>query len=157
MPRITLTIATNGVTGRVGYDQRLVRSVLVIRADGGFALPGGTTIWPEHVLVGRGLDKLKIIAERHGPDRYATGLDEALDRAGIHFDAQLASPRPGSRAGDSTAPPPRVPSGTPTYRTARASSPSGSPFPATGCSGVGSARGVPRAAGAVPDVPELTL
>jgi len=93
MSRTTLTIAMNGVTGRMGYNQHLVRSILAIRADGGYRLPDGTVIWPEPVLVGRNHEKLKVIAERHGLDRYTTGLDEALDGADIYFDAQLTGLR----------------------------------------------------------------
>ena len=93
MPRTTLTIAMNGVTGRMGYNQHLVRSILAIRADGGYTLADGTTIWPEPVLVGRNQEKLKVIAERHGLDRYTTELSEALDGADIYFDAQLTGLR----------------------------------------------------------------
>lgn len=93
MPRTTITIAMNGVTGRMGYNQHLVRSILAIRADGGYALPDGTVIWPEPVLTGRNHEKLKIIAERHGLDHYTTDLGEALDGADIYFDAQLTGLR----------------------------------------------------------------
>jgi predicted dehydrogenase len=93
MPRTTLTVAMNGVTGRMGYNQHLVRSILAIRDDGGYPLPDGTVIWPEPVLVGRNNDKLKLIAERHGLDRYTTDLGEALEGADIYFDAQLTGLR----------------------------------------------------------------
>jgi predicted dehydrogenase len=93
MPRTTLTVAMNGVTGRMGYNQHLVRSILAIRDDGGYPLPDGTVIWPEPVLVGRNHDKLKLIAERHGLDRYTTDLGEALEGADIYFDAQLTGLR----------------------------------------------------------------
>jgi predicted dehydrogenase len=93
MTRTTLTIAMNGVTGRMGYWQHLVRSILAIRADGGLSLPDGTVVWPEPVLMGRDGEKLKVIAERHGLDRYTTDLGEALDGADIYFDAQLTGVR----------------------------------------------------------------
>jgi predicted dehydrogenase len=93
MPRKTLTIAMNGVTGRMGYNQHLVRSLLAIRAEGGYTLTDGTTVWPEPVLVGRNTGRLKAIGERHDLDHYTTDIDEALGCADIYFDAQLTSLR----------------------------------------------------------------
>jgi predicted dehydrogenase len=93
MPRKTLTIAMNGVTGRMGYNQHLVRSLLAIRAEGGYTLTDGTTVWPEPVLVGRNTDRLKTIGERHDLDHYTTDIDEALGCADIYFDPQLTSLR----------------------------------------------------------------
>jgi predicted dehydrogenase len=95
MPRRTIGIAMNGVTGRMGYRQHLVRSILAIRDQGGFALPDGTVIWPEPILVGRTADKLKSLAEQHGLDRWTTSLDEALAEPDveIYFDAQLTQVR----------------------------------------------------------------
>jgi predicted dehydrogenase len=91
MPRRTIGIAMNGVTGRMGYRQHLVRSILAIRDQGGLVLPDGTALWPEPILVGRSAEKLKALAERHGLDRWTTSLDEALADPGveIYFDAQL--------------------------------------------------------------------
>ncbi|MGH3098578.1 MAG: Gfo/Idh/MocA family protein [Streptosporangiales bacterium] len=90
MARQTVGIAMNGVTGRMGYNQHLLRSILAIREQGGLPSADGSAIWPEPVLVGRNEQKLKAIAERHGLDRYTTDLDEALADAGveIYFDAQ---------------------------------------------------------------------
>lgn len=87
MTRAAMTIAMNGVTGRMGYSQHLVRSILAIRADGGLALTDGSVAWPEPepVLVGRDLGKLEAIAERHGLDQYTTDLDQALDGDGRFF------------------------------------------------------------------------
>jgi predicted dehydrogenase len=93
MTHKTMTIAMNGVTGRMGYWQHLVRSILAIRADGGLTLADGTVIWPEPVLTGRDAGKLQSIADRHGLDRYTTDLDEALAGADIYFDAQLTGVR----------------------------------------------------------------
>jgi predicted dehydrogenase len=79
----------------MGYRQHLVRSILAIRAQGGLALPDGTVVWPEPLLVGRSEEKLKAIAERHGLERWTTSLDEALDDPSIevYFDAQLTQQR----------------------------------------------------------------
>lgn len=61
----TLRIAMNGVTGRMGYRQHLVRSILPIRDQGGVVLPGGERVTVEPVLVGRNEDKLRALAEQH--------------------------------------------------------------------------------------------
>ncbi|SEL81001.1 Gfo/Idh/MocA family protein [Streptacidiphilus jiangxiensis] len=95
MTRRTVGIVMNGVTGRMGYRQHLVRSILAIRDQGGLTLPDGTVVWPEPVLVGRSEDKLRAIAERHGLAAWTTDLDAALaDPANeIYFDAQLTQVR----------------------------------------------------------------
>ena len=88
-------VIMNGVTGRMGYRQHLVRSILAIREQGGVALPDGDTVYPEPILVGRSEPKLAALAARHGLDDYTADLDEALarDDAEIYFDAQLTSAR----------------------------------------------------------------
>jgi hypothetical protein len=53
----------NGVTGRIGIRQHLVRSVAAIREQGGIPLPGGETLVPDPVLVGRNEKKLRSLAE----------------------------------------------------------------------------------------------
>ncbi|WP_037607445.1 Gfo/Idh/MocA family protein [Streptacidiphilus rugosus] len=95
MTHRSIGIVMNGVTGRMGYRQHLVRSVLALREQGGLALPDGTVVMPEPVLVGRSEEKLRAIAERHGLTRWTTDLDAALaDPANeIYFDAQLTQVR----------------------------------------------------------------
>jgi predicted dehydrogenase len=95
MARRSIGIIMNGVTGRMGYRQHLVRSILAIREQGGLRLPDGTLVWPEPVLVGRDEEKVKALAERHGLDRWTTDLDAALadPDAEIYFDAQLTQVR----------------------------------------------------------------
>ncbi|GGO46963.1 oxidoreductase [Streptomyces daqingensis] len=95
MTRRTVRIAMNGVTGRMGYRQHLVRSVLAIRENGGLDLGDGSILWPEPVLVGRRDLALKAIAERHGLDEWTTDLDAVLTDASIdvYFDSQLTSAR----------------------------------------------------------------
>jgi predicted dehydrogenase len=100
-PTEVIRVVMNGVTGRMGYNQHLVRSVLAINADGGVPLSDGTTVRLEPVLVGRSDAKLRDIAERHGIADWTTSLDEALDgfregsgtHGGIYFDAQVTSQR----------------------------------------------------------------
>src|SRR5256886_16617767 len=91
MSRETVGVIVNGVTGRMGYRQHLVRSILAIREQGGIALPDGTVLWPEPFLVGRDAGRVRAIAERHGLTRWTTSLDEALDQPDldVYFDAQL--------------------------------------------------------------------
>ncbi|MGW8331856.1 Gfo/Idh/MocA family protein [Streptomyces sp. NPDC055897] len=93
--RRTVRIAMNGVTGRMGYRQHLVRSLLAIREQGGLGLGDGTTLWPEPVLVGRREHALKAMADQHGLTEYSTDLDAVLADPGIdiYFDAQVTSAR----------------------------------------------------------------
>ncbi|QPP08731.1 Gfo/Idh/MocA family oxidoreductase [Streptomyces bathyalis] len=95
MTRRTVRIAMNGVTGRMGYRQHLVRSILAIREQGGIDLGDGSTLWPEPVLVGRRDLALKAIAERHGLDEWSTDLDAVLTDGSIdvYFDSQVTSAR----------------------------------------------------------------
>jgi predicted dehydrogenase len=95
MARRTVGIVLNGVTGRMGYRQHLVRSILALREQGGLVLADGTLIWPEPVLVGRNAEKLKTISERHQLANWTTDLDSALGDPGneIYFDAQLTQLR----------------------------------------------------------------
>jgi predicted dehydrogenase len=87
----------NGVTGRMGYRQHLVRSILAIREQGGLELGDGDVLWPEPVLVGRREHALKALAERHGLDPAAVScdLDAVLadESVEIYFDAQVTSAR----------------------------------------------------------------
>ncbi|MFD9486006.1 Gfo/Idh/MocA family protein [Streptomyces sp. NPDC059991] len=93
--RRTVRIAMNGVTGRMGYRQHLVRSLLALRDHGGLDLGDGTVLWPEPVLVGRREPALRAIAERHGLAHWSTDLDAVLadDTVEIYFDAQVTSAR----------------------------------------------------------------
>jgi len=90
-----VTIAMNGVTGRMGATQHLERSIAAIRRQGGVALDNGDTVWPEVVLVGRNADKLRALADRHGIDRWSTDLGDVLADEGVdvYFDAQRTSLR----------------------------------------------------------------
>lgn len=91
----TIGIIVNGVTGRMGYRQHLVRSLLALREAGGLALPDGERLLPEPVLVGRNEAKLAEIAARHGLSDWTTDLTAALARPDveIYFDAQLTAVR----------------------------------------------------------------
>jgi len=73
-----LGIIMNGVTGRMGTNQHLVRSIVAIRAQGGVALGNGDRVMPDPILVGRNEEKLAQLAAAHGIARWTTKLDAAL-------------------------------------------------------------------------------
>ncbi len=91
----TVGVVMNGVTGRMGYNQHLVRSILAINAEGGVALSGGERVALEPVLVGRSENKLRELCERHNLERWTTDLGEALAEKEnlIYFDAQVTQTR----------------------------------------------------------------
>ena len=78
MTQHRLGIIMNGVTGRMGTNQHLVRSIVAIRAQGGVALGNGDRVMPDPILVGRNEEKLAQLAAAHGIARWTTKLDAAL-------------------------------------------------------------------------------
>jgi predicted dehydrogenase len=82
-------IIMNGVTGRMGTNQHLIRSILAIRDQGGVPARNGELIVPDPILVGRNETKLARLAAAHGLERYTTDLGAALsdDSAQIYFDS----------------------------------------------------------------------
>jgi predicted dehydrogenase len=89
-------IVMHGVTGRMGTNQHLVRSILEIRKQGGVALKDGTRLMPDPLLVGRNAVKLEELARTHGIARWTTDLDAALRSRDdeIFFDAASTQLRP---------------------------------------------------------------
>jgi predicted dehydrogenase len=89
-------IIMHGVTGRMGTNQHLVRSIVEIRRQGGVALADGTRVMPDPVLVGRNRVKLEALARAHGIERYTTDLAGALadPRDTVFFDAASTQLRP---------------------------------------------------------------
>jgi predicted dehydrogenase len=89
-------IIMNGVSGRMGYRQHLVRSILAIRDEGGIELPDGTRATVRPLLVGRHESKLAELAARHGIEDYTTDLDAALSdpRWEIYADFLITQARP---------------------------------------------------------------
>jgi len=85
-----------GVTGRMGTNQHLVRSILEIRRQGGVMLKDGTSLMPDPILVGRDAAKLERLAKVHGIERWTTDLDQALANKNdsIFFDAASTQLRP---------------------------------------------------------------
>ena len=92
-----LGLIMHGITGRMGYNQHLVRSILAIRAQGGVALPNGDRVMPDPILVGRNAEKLAEIASRHGLSRTSTDLASALANPDdtVFFDAGSTQMRAG--------------------------------------------------------------
>lgn len=89
-PRV-LRIAMNGVTGRMGYRQHLLRSILPIRDQGGIPLPDGSRVTVEPILVGRSAAKLEGLARRHGVEHWSTDLDALIadPTVDVVFDASM--------------------------------------------------------------------
>jgi predicted dehydrogenase len=89
-------IIMNGVTGRMGTNQHLLRSIKAIIDQGGIKLSDGEVIMPDPILIGRSESKLAALAVRAGVNRYSTNLDAALaDPANqVYFDATLTGQRP---------------------------------------------------------------
>jgi len=89
-------VIMNGVTGRMGTNQHLLRSIKAIREQGGVKLSDSEVIMPDPILVGRSEEKLAALAARAGVSRYTTNLDSALADPNnqIYFDSALTGQRP---------------------------------------------------------------
>jgi predicted dehydrogenase len=95
MKEHNIGIIMNGVTGRMGTNQHLIRSVLAIRSQGGVRLASGDIILPDPILVGRNPEKVRALAAAHNVGRVAASLEEALGDPynRIYFDAQTTDRR----------------------------------------------------------------
>jgi predicted dehydrogenase len=91
-----LGIIMHGVTGRMGTNQHLERSIVAIRNEGGVRLSDGTRVIPDPILVGRNAARLQALASKHGVERWSTDLDAALDDRddSVFFDAASTQLRP---------------------------------------------------------------
>lgn len=98
MKEYRLGIIMNGVTGRMGTNQHLMRSIVEIIKQGGVDLGNGEVIMPDPVLVGRDAAKLAKLSAISGVQTYTTDLASVLDDPAysIYFDAQTT----GRRAAD---------------------------------------------------------
>ncbi|HER09749.1 MAG TPA: Gfo/Idh/MocA family oxidoreductase [Bacteroides sp.] len=83
-------IIMNGVTGRMGMNQHLMRSIVEIIRQGGVQMSSGERIVPDPLLVGRSEEKLKKLSERSGVMNWTTDLDSVLEDPAyqVYFDAQ---------------------------------------------------------------------
>ena len=84
-----LGVIMHGVTGRMGTNQHLLRSILALRAEGGVRLRNGDRVVPDPILVGRNEEKVRHLAEAHGLERWSTDLEAALGNREdeVFFDA----------------------------------------------------------------------
>src|SRR5438445_13465494 len=91
-----LGIIMHGVTGRMGMNQHLIRSIVAIRQQGGVTLSNGDTVMPDPILIGRNAEKIAALAKAHGIERWSTDLDKALQNPQdtIFFDAGTTQMRP---------------------------------------------------------------
>ncbi|MFP7478816.1 Gfo/Idh/MocA family protein [Terribacillus saccharophilus] len=91
-------IIMNGVTGRMGTNQHLIRSIAAIRAEGGVLLSNGDRLLPDPILVGRNEEKLAKLARENSVERYSTDLGAALADSYnvIYFDSQTTNRREAS-------------------------------------------------------------
>ena len=95
MKKHKIGIIMNGVTGRMGTNQHLIRSLSAIINEGGIKVNEYDIILPELVLVGRNENKLKKLSERVNVKKWTTNLEGVLadDQYQIYFDAQTTGRR----------------------------------------------------------------
>ncbi len=86
----------HGVTGRMGMNQHLIRSIIAIRNQGGVTLANGDKVMPDPILIGRNAGKMEALARAHGVARWGTDLDAALANPDdtVFFDAGTTQMRP---------------------------------------------------------------
>jgi predicted dehydrogenase len=96
MPTERLGLIMHGVTGRMGMNQHLIRSILAIRDQGGVLLADGRRIMPDPILVGRNAEKMQALAATHGIERWSDDLTAALANPDdtLFFDAGTTQMRP---------------------------------------------------------------
>lgn len=93
--RKRLKIAMHGVTGRMGYRQHLLRSLLPLR-EHGLKLENGSTVDVEIMVIGRDRDKIEELAQKHSITEWSTDVQQALDdpEVDVFFDAATTAMRP---------------------------------------------------------------
>ncbi|KAA6430344.1 Gfo/Idh/MocA family oxidoreductase [Dyadobacter flavalbus] len=91
----TIGIIMNGVTGRMGTNQHLLRSIKAIIEQGGVKISSEETIMPDPILVGRNESKLQALCKQAGIQKYTTDLDSVLadPQYQVYFDAQVTGRR----------------------------------------------------------------
>ncbi len=95
MKKHTIGIIMNGVTGRMGTNQHLLRSIVEIIRQGGVKITPGEMIIPDPVLVGRDKDKLEKLCALSGVTKMTTDVEQALadNNNQVYFDAQVTGRR----------------------------------------------------------------
>lgn len=91
-----LGIIMHGVTGRMGMNQHLIRSIVAMRNQGGVTLSNGDKVMPDPILIGRNAEKIEALAKTNGITRFGTDLDKALANKNdtVFFDAGTTQMRP---------------------------------------------------------------
>ncbi len=91
-----LGLIMHGVTGRMGMNQHLIRSIVALRKEGGVKLSNGTRVMPDPILIGRDATKIEALARAHGIERFGTNLEAALANKDdtVFFDAGTTQMRP---------------------------------------------------------------
>jgi predicted dehydrogenase len=97
MSEVRLGIIMHGVTGRMGMNQHLIRSIVAIRKQGGVLLSNGDRVIPDPILLGRNAEALKTLAKTHDIARWETDFESALGNPAdtVFFDAANTQRRPG--------------------------------------------------------------
>ena len=82
-------IIMHGVTGRMGYNQHLIRSIQAIIQEGGLVLSNGDRLIPDPILVGRNAKKMEALAEEQGIARWSDNIEQCLANTedALFFDA----------------------------------------------------------------------
>jgi predicted dehydrogenase len=96
MSQKRLGLIMHGVTGRMGMNQHLIRSIVAIRQQGGVVLSNGDRVMPDPILIGRNAEKIAALAKAHDIERWGTDLDAALANREdtVFFDAGTTQMRP---------------------------------------------------------------
>ena len=96
MPTQRLGLIMHGVTGRMGTNQHLIRSIVAIRNQGGVKLSNDVRVVPDPILIGRNAEKIEALAKAHNIARWGTNLDEALANKDdtVFFDSGTTQMRP---------------------------------------------------------------
>ena len=96
MAQQRIGIIMHGVTGRMGMNQHLIRSIMAIRAQGGVTLANGDRVMPDPILIGRNEEKIAELARKYQIERWSTDLDAALANTNdsVFFDAATTQMRP---------------------------------------------------------------
>lgn len=91
-----LGLIMHGVTGRMGKNQHLIRSIVAIRNQGGVTLSNGDRVMPDPILIGRNAEKMEALAKAHGIERWGINLEAALadENDTVFFDAGTTQMRP---------------------------------------------------------------
>lgn len=82
----TLNIAMHGVTGRMGTNQHLIRSILAIMKQGGVQLSSGQNVQLNPILLGRNERKLRQLAEVVSKREIGQNLQWSTDVDGVIAD-----------------------------------------------------------------------